>query len=192
MEQHISDKILKRIKEQTTKESAVPYIVAIDGRCASGKSTLAAYLKSALACSVIHMDHFFLQPHQRTEKRLREPGGNVDYERFKKEVMIPLKKGEAFSYRIFDCHRMDFHGKAYVPRTSIVIVEGAYCCRPEFIGAWDLKVFLKVGREEQLRRIAKRNGKEQVKQFEQFWIPMEEVYLKACHVEAKCDIKGVI
>ena len=83
MEQHISDKILKRIKEQTTKESAVPYIVAIDGRCASGKSTLAAYLKSALACSVIHMDHFFLQPHQRTEKRLREPGGNVDYERFK-------------------------------------------------------------------------------------------------------------
>ena len=45
------------------------------------------------------MDDFYLQPHQRTTKRLREPGGNVDYERFETEVLQPLLTGEAFSYR---------------------------------------------------------------------------------------------
>lgn len=192
MEQRISDKILKVVKKQMAKERTGPYVVAIDGRCASGKSTLAAYLKSVLDCSVIHMDHFFLQPHQRNEERLREPGGNVDYERFKEEVIIPLEKGEKFSYRIFDCHIMDFRGEVYVPCSPIIIVEGAYCCRPEFIETWDLKVFLDVEKEEQLRRIAKRNGEEQAKQFVKCWIPMEEVYLKIFDVEARCDIRGRI
>jgi adenylylsulfate kinase-like enzyme len=35
-------------------------LVAIDGRCASGKTTLAAALKEKLSCEIIHMDDFFL------------------------------------------------------------------------------------------------------------------------------------
>lgn len=33
-----------------------------------------------------HMDDFYLQGRQRTYERLNEVGGNVDYERFAKEV----------------------------------------------------------------------------------------------------------
>ena len=32
------------------------------------------------------MDDFYLQEYQRTQERYNEPGGNVDRERFKKEV----------------------------------------------------------------------------------------------------------
>ena len=40
--------------------------LAIDGPCASGKSTLAKTLADIYRCPVVHMDDFFLQPHQRT------------------------------------------------------------------------------------------------------------------------------
>ena len=33
------------------------------------------------------MDDFFLQPKQRTKERLEQAGGNVDYKRFKKEIV---------------------------------------------------------------------------------------------------------
>ncbi len=48
--------------------------LAIDGPCASGKSTLAKTLADIYRCPVVHMDDFFLQPHQRTPERLAQPG----------------------------------------------------------------------------------------------------------------------
>jgi hypothetical protein len=36
--------------------------------------------------TIFHMDDFYLQGRQRTYERLNEVGGNVDYERFAKEV----------------------------------------------------------------------------------------------------------
>lgn len=55
-----------------------PFLIAIDGRCAAGKTTFAEKLSSIMECSVIHMDHFFLRPEQRTKERLAQAGGNVD------------------------------------------------------------------------------------------------------------------
>ena len=82
-------------------------IIAIDGRSGAGKSTLAATLEEKLGVSVVHMDDFFLQPPQRTQERLLEPGGNVDYERVEQQVLQPLKAGaERISYHRFDCKTM--------------------------------------------------------------------------------------
>ena len=67
-------------------------VIAIDGNCTAGKTTLAAVLEKEYDCNVFHMDDFFLRPQQRTAERYAEPGGNVDYERFQEEVLIPLKK----------------------------------------------------------------------------------------------------
>ena len=41
-------------------------VIALDGMCASGKSTLAAYAAQELGVTVFHMDDYFLQPFQRT------------------------------------------------------------------------------------------------------------------------------
>ena len=49
------------------------------------------------------MDDFFLRPEQRTAQRLAQSGGNVDWERFQAEVLIPLRQGISFSYRPYDC-----------------------------------------------------------------------------------------
>ena len=46
-------------------------IVDIDGKCTSGKTTLASKLAEIYDCNVFHMDDFFLRPEQRTPERLR-------------------------------------------------------------------------------------------------------------------------
>ena len=59
-------------------------IAAIDGRCGSGKTTLAAWLMDQFDGNLFHMDDFYLRSEQRTPERLAETGGNVDYERFRR------------------------------------------------------------------------------------------------------------
>jgi uridine kinase len=54
------------------KETGCPFLVAIDGRCASGKTTLAGKLRSALKCNVVHMDNFYLPFAKRTEERMAQ------------------------------------------------------------------------------------------------------------------------
>lgn len=180
----MTDYIINEIKKIKKK----PCIVAIDGRCGAGKTTLALNLKKHFGCSVVHMDDFFLRPFQRTEERLNEAGGNIDYERFMEEVVIPLKMKQSFCYKPFNCCTLDYDKEKTVDISDIVIIEGAYSCHPKFADIYDLKIFLDVSREEQLRRIEKRNGKAQAEQFVNKWIPLEETYFNTFKIKEKCDI----
>ena len=78
------DAINEIIKQEDNTDR--PILVAIDGRCGSGKTTLGEYLKGQLDCNLFHMDDFFLRMEQRTPDRMKETGGNVDYERFYETV----------------------------------------------------------------------------------------------------------
>ncbi len=166
-----------------------PVLVAIDGRCAAGKTTLAEELRELCGCGVVHMDHFFLQPHQRTEERLNTPGGNVDRERVLQEVLLPLSREEAVSYRPYDCKLQALKEAVHVAPGAVTVIEGAYACHPSLREYYDLKVFLTVEREEQLRRIRRRNGPEAAIQFRERWIPLEEQYIAACGVSDCCDLR---
>lgn len=173
---------------ETLRENQKLVLVAIDGRCGSGKSTLAAALAERMPVNVFHMDDFYLRPEQRTEERFREPGGNVDYERFEQEVMMPLQKGTAFSYRPFDCRTFTLAEPIEVVPSVINIIEGSYSCRPTLYSFYDLRIFLTVDQEEQLRRIRKRNGEEKAQMFQKRWIPLEEQYFTQIPVKEHCDM----
>ncbi|MBO5071740.1 MAG: uridine kinase [Eubacterium sp.] len=162
-------------------------LVAIEGRCGAGKTTLAARLQAGMDCSVIHMDHFFLRPEQRTRERLEEPGGNVDYERVEKEVMYPLSQGRPFSYRPYDCRQQRLSEAVTVDPAAVVIVEGTYSCHPVLWNYYDLRLFLDVEPGEQIRRIRKRNGIRQSRVFRDRWIPLEEIYFAAYRLPERCD-----
>ena len=66
-------------------------VIAVDGMCAAGKSTLADDIKACFGGTVIRADSFFLPPELRSDKRLGEPGGNFHRERFCTEVVQNLK-----------------------------------------------------------------------------------------------------
>lgn len=163
-------------------------IVALEGGSASGKSTLGKQLQQLYGCTLIHMDDFFLQPHQRTPERFGQPGGNVDWERCLKEVLLPLQEGRPFSYRVFDCSVMDFGASVQVQPVSLTILEGVYSMHPALRPYVDLGVFLKVDADTQSRRILRRNGERMHKRFMEEWIPLENVYFAACHVQEACRL----
>ena len=162
-------------------------VVAIDGRCASGKSSLAGCLGERLGVPVVHMDDFFLRPEQRTRERLSRPGENVDHERFLEEVLAPLRAGRAAAYRPWSCRTGELGDPVTVEPGTLVLVEGSYSCHPELWEHYARRVFLSVEPEEQLRRIAERDGAEQLKNFRERWIPLEEKYFSAFQVEDRCD-----
>ena len=105
------------------------------------------------------MDDFYLQEYQRTQERYNEPGGNVDRERFKKEVLEPLKEHHDVLYRPFDCSTMSISEGALYSYKPINIIEGSYSCHPELIDAYDLSIFVDIDELLRLKRIEKRNGK---------------------------------
>jgi hypothetical protein len=162
-------------------------VIAIDGRAASGKTTLAAHLAAILGAGVVHMDDFFLPAELRTEERLSSPGGNVHYERFAAEALPRLSLSGAFSYGIFDCAKMALSGVRAVAASRYRVVEGAYACHPAFGAYADVRAFSDIDPEAQAARIKKRNGEEAAKIFASRWIPMEEAYFAAFGIKEKAD-----
>ncbi|MBQ9500726.1 MAG: hypothetical protein IJU70_01075 [Lentisphaeria bacterium] len=176
------------VRAAALPETGVPRIIAVDGRAASGKTTLARQLAGIMDSGVVHMDDFFLPLDLRTPARYREPGGNVHYERFAEEVLPYLKKSGKFTYRAFDCSTMGYGKSAEVKDSLWRIVEGAYSLHPKFGDYADFKVFYDISPEEQKRRIIRRNGEVRYRVFEKRWIPLEENYIRNCRVRERADL----
>lgn len=174
--------VVKQIDGLLTQKDLI--IVAIDGKCTSGKSTLASKLEQIYDCNVFHMDDFFLRPEQRTRSRFAEVGGNVDYERFQEEVLLPLRSGRSFSYRPFDCKTFTLSAPIIVTPKRLNIVEGTYSHHPYFGNPYDLKILLTVDEEIQRRRILDRPEFLHKRFFEE-WIPMENRYFDTLIREMK-------
>lgn len=167
-------------------EKEQPFVVAIDGMSASGKTTLGQSLhENYPESNLFHMDDYFLQPHQRTEERLAEVGGNVDYERFMDEIILHLDDKDGLSCRKFDCQTQLLGSEIHVPWKPLVIIEGSYSQHPYFGEPYDLRIFSEISEEEQKKRILKRNGPEMLERFLDEWIPKENAYFKHYKIKQK-------
>ena len=154
-------------------------LLVIDGDCAAGKTTLAGQIAARLSCNIFHMDDFFLPPDKRTDKRLSEAGGNVDYERFLSEVLTPLVTGKPFTYGAYSCSADTVINVKTTPQ-PVTVIEGSYSLHPAFREPYQtlhaMKVFMQLSSAEQLRRIRERNGEAMLRRFQTEWIPMEKQY----------------
>lgn len=164
-----------------------PILIAIDGQCGSGKSTLGRLLYSVYPCNLFHTDDFFLPKSMRTPERYATPGGNIHWERIRDEIIVPVKNGTPFSFRKFDCSKMDYGETVCVQPEEINILEGSYSVHPALIDAYTLKIFLKTSPEIQSARILARDGAEKHAVFLQKWIPLENLYFEKISVEKQCD-----
>ena len=177
--------LINKINELLGKKESV--VVAVEGGSASGKTTLGKELEQIFKCTVLHMDDFFLRPEQRTEARYAQPGGNVDYERFLEEVLVPLKAGGAFSYRPFSCKTFSLGEPVKVTHKALNFVEGTYCLHPYFGNPYDLRIFLSIDPMLQRERILQRPSCLQDRFFEA-WIPMERRYFDFFQIPQQADL----
>lgn len=168
-------------------ESNTHVVLAIDGPCTAGKTTLADILNVKYACNVIHMDQFFLRPEQRTAERLAQPGGNVDYERFQAEVLQPLKAGMTFSYRPFCCSTQSLDEPVAMRCAPLTVIEGTYSTHPYFQNPYHITVFLSIDPDTQRERINLRPAWKHERFFKE-WIPMEQAYFDHFHIPQNCSL----
>ncbi len=177
---------IEKIDALLTEKKRV--VVAIDGRCASGKTTAAALLAEIFLAQVVHMDDFFLPPALRTPKRMAEVGGNLHRERFLREV-IPHLRGGAFSYTAFDCSKFDYSDEPRrIASAPLILCEGSYALHPDFGQYFDLALFSDISPKLQRARILARNGETMLRRFVEEWIPMEEQYFDVMRVRERCDM----
>lgn len=163
-------------------------LAAIEGGSASGKSTLGSLLSEVYDCNIFHMDDYFLQAHQRTKARLAEVGGNVDYERFEQEVLLPLSQRQTVLSRVFDCSDFSIRDGVKVPYKPLTFVEGAYSMHPKLAGYYDCSVYLKIDQDLQRKRIHVRNTPFLQEKFFSIWIPMENRYFAQTDIESRCSL----
>ena len=164
-------------------------IVAIDGRCGSGKSSLAAAIAHTFSCEVVHMDDFYLPPQCRGEDWMDHPAGNMDLERLREQVLEPLRGGRRGEYRPFVCRTGEFGvARALIPG-QFTIVEGSYSHHPVLARDYDLKIFLTCTREAQERRILVREQDQmRFARFQQIWMPLEERYFQTFFIQEGADL----
>lgn len=177
--------LMARIDAISHKKTA---IIAIEGGSGSGKSTLGRLLCDIYSANLFHMDDFFLRREQRTEERYSEVAGNIDWERFLDEVLIPLRKGEDVDYRRFDCSTMSVGESERVRFKRLNIVEGVYSMHPKLAEYYDMSVFIDISPEIQRERIENREPPYIAKRFFYEWIPLERRYFDATAIKEKCDL----
>ena len=180
--------LIKQLQILLSEKSAL--VLAIDGMCGSGKTTLAEYLTTIFDATVIHMDNFFLPFERKTPKRLAEAGGNIDYERFLQVALPSLMERTPFSYTAYNCRTAAFDRHIEVPACQLIIVEGSYSLHEKFGNYYDYALFLEISLEEQLQRLEARcNDSKKFQRFKTEWIPMEQHYHNVQHVISRCNCR---
>ena len=165
-----------------------PVLIALDGRCGSGKTTLAVQLAEQFPGSaVFHTDDYYLPPAQRIPNWAETPCANMDLTRLREEVLVPAQAGAAVRSRAYSCREGAYLPEQCVPPAPLYILEGSYSHHPILAGFYDLKVFITCSKKEQARRLQAREG-ERYENFVRRWIPLEEAYFAQCRIEALADL----
>lgn len=162
-----------------------PLVLAIDGRCGSGKTWMADVIGSVFPCRVIHMDDFYLPMDRRSPHWKEIPAGNMDLQRLRSEVLLPARRGEDIQYRAYRCSEGAFLPPELLPAQPLTVVEGSYSLHPTLRDCYHKTAFLSCAPDIQARRLAKREGSHYFA-FVDTWVPLEEQYIRACSPDQIC------
>lgn len=171
----------RRILEE--KEAGAVIILAIDGPCASGKTTLGEKLSQKYACPLVHMDDFFLPFERRGESSVI--ASNIDQDLLEKQVFQSFAQGITAVYSPYSCKKGEYGEEIQIPASHLLIVEGVYSMLPRFRHYTKIKIFLTVSGDVQTERLLNRGSN--LEAFQKVWIPREEFYFETCQVQECCD-----
>ena len=132
------------------------------------------------------MDDFYL-PFARRRSNWREiPAGNMDLERFRREVLEPGLTGQPVLYRAYRCPEDRFLETEEIPWRPWAVVEGSYSQHPLLADAYRTKFFVTADPAVQEQRLRRREG-DHFAAFREIWIPMEEHYFRTFAIERSAD-----
>jgi len=147
-----------------------PVRVAVDGRPASGKSTLADELGDALRArgrSVVRatIDEFMHPKAVRYRRGIDSPEGcyddSFDFDALHEALLLPLGPAGSRQYRERsydrDADRVVRPPTATAPNDAVLLFDGVFLMRPELNESWELRILVSTSFEEALRRACVRD-----------------------------------
>lgn len=156
-----------------------PFVIAIDGDAASGKTTCANRFKDDPQIWVISMDHFYLPFDQRVD----EVGGHIDYEKLINSILIPHEKRETMHYHWYDPHTSCVINEYDLTYRPIILLEGAYSCHPKLRPWIHLSALFMIDKDLQKNRIIHRSNLSTYETFRDVWIPKEKDYQQKTNLD---------
>lgn len=156
-----------------------PFTVALDGRSASGKTTLAAALAEILGAAVIEGDDFYTGGTEaRTEPPVELVKLCIDWQE-QRRVLEALRAGQAASWHAFDWEAFDgriCEDPTVLSPRPIVILEGVYASRPELDDLIDVKILVRADEALRESRLVAREGT--ITPWQRRWEAAEEYYFE--------------
>jgi para-aminobenzoate synthetase len=145
-----------------------PFLIALDGPSGTGKSTVAASVARELDAAIVPSDDFFAAGITDSGWAALDAAGRaaaaIDWRRLRRDALEPLLAGTLAAWHPFDfapgtrsdgTYPMAAEAVVLAPR-DVIVVEGAYSCRPELADLIDLAVLVVASPAERRRRIAAR------------------------------------
>lgn len=140
--------------------------VGIDGKGASGKTTLARLVAAAVDGAVtVQVDDF-----------ARPDLTGWDRDRFLAQVFRPLVAGRAARYQRWDWGRNAGAEWVSVPPGQAMVVEGVSATDVRLGVPWDVTVWVEAPPEVRQRRALERDGPEMLDRWLTDWMPSEDSY----------------
>jgi uridine kinase len=177
-----------------------PVVVALDGGSGSGKSTLAAMVAAELDAVIVPGDDFFAAEITDAEWDRFDPAERaraaIDWQRLRDEALEPLIARRTASWHPFDFAagtRSDGSYPMSVETTvrdpaPVIVLDGAYSCRPELADLIDVAVLVDVPVDERHRRIASREEKSFSDAWHARWDAAEDYYFTEIRPAASFDL----
>lgn len=179
--------LTSKIDALLAAKNGAPLLIAIDGRCGCGKTTLAAKLNKRFGGNAAHMDDFYLPFDMRADGWDKTPCANMDLQRFYSEVLQPAKEGAAITYKAYCCRSGAFLPAKVLQPAPLFIAEGSYSTHPMLKACYDLTVFVTAPKAEQISRLKQREGANYLA-FASRWMPLEEAYFAMYGIQQSADV----
>jgi len=185
--------LIDLIRHNLGKRSG-PFVVALDGRSGTGKSTVAAAIGAAFGAAIIEGDMFYAGGTDEgwASSTVAERVDRViDWRRLRSEALEPLAAGRAAAYRSFDfaagaglMHHVVTHQPA-----SVVVLEGSYSSRSEYADLLDLTVLVSLPDDAaRRRRLLAREGPVFMAAWHRLWDEPEDYYFSTVRPPSSFDV----
>jgi uridine kinase len=159
-----------------------PVLVALDGRSAAGKSTLAQQVAARTAALAIDGDDFYRGGND-AFWRARSPAEKVDLVidwRRQRALLTKLRQREPARWQPYDWEADDgrLGAEVQVGPAAVVLLDGAYSARPELADLFALRALLNVPRPVRRERLLRREGEPYRAEWEARWAEAEDLYFE--------------
>jgi uridine kinase len=163
-------------------EATSPVLVALDGRSAAGKSTVAHHVGAQTAALVIDGDDFYRggdDEFWNAKGPAEKVDAVIDWRR-QRALLTRLGRGEAARWQPYDWDADDGRlGTAVTAGpAAVVLLEGAYSARPELADLFALRALLQLPRATRRERLLEREGERYRAEWEARWQEAEDLYFE--------------